>query len=93
MKRYFSQLPWFVLTLPTSQFAYFDFAYMFHFAKYGYDLEGLSRNKTDFDLWQRTRLTLIYGSYRRMELPSQEVVRGDGQKDWDNDTEVQRLHN
>jgi len=54
---------------------------MFHFAKYGYDLEGLSRNKTDFDLWQRTRLTLIYGSYRRMELPSQEVVRGDGQKD------------
>ena len=37
-----------------SHFAYYNFAYMFHFAyicvSYGCDLEGLSRSKTDFDL-------------------------------------------
>ena len=32
-----------VLTLPTSQFTYSHFAYVFHFATYEYDLEGLSR--------------------------------------------------
>ena len=48
-----------VLNLPTSQFTYSHFAYKFHFAYKcvsfrlhtgNYDLEGLSRYKTDFDL-------------------------------------------
>ena len=61
---------WIALTLPTSQFAYSHFAYMFHFAYKcvsfrlhmgSYDLEGLSRDKTDFDLLWLTTLGDLVG--------------------------------
>ena len=58
-----------VLNLPTSQFTYSHFAYKFHFAYKcvsfrlhtgNYDLEGLSRYKTDFDLlWSITLDDLV----------------------------------
>ena len=53
-----AMVPWIVLTLPTSQFAYFHFAYKclsFH-------LERLSRDKTGFDLLWSTTLGDLVGT-------------------------------
>jgi len=51
----------FVLTLPTSQFAFFNFAHNFilltdvyHSPTYGYDLEGFSREMTDLNYFDNT---------------------------------------